>query len=997
MSTYNWFCRGRHSGRAIAAVAAASVFCLFPAAARALIVADSADDICAAADDPCVITQQVDVVDQSTLDFGTRAVVLQGAGVLNFSVGDGWVLCGSFSATSTGVSLNARGNAVGGGTAGGEVVVLSRRRCSANASLPCFEDGQCSGAGAGLCSAGSGTILVAGKILGNADSPAHLQLKAAADVQIQKLVSVAGTLATADGGGITIESTQGSVIISDKLELTSGAEGTGGDLVVLAALDVELGAIVDAKGGDFDGGAVIVTADRDVTISDDIVADSVGGAGFGGKIEVVAGRDLDIVGGGAINRLSLSTDGHQSSENYAGDGGTQSYEAGGSIHVSRYVRMDSNGAPPEGFGDSITFAAASGITIEGVVYSKAKGSAGGGGSIDVVAGGDVVVSSTALLDVSGFAGGGGDVLLESSGNLLFDGDIEAGASSAGVAGGALAQVGGDASINGTMATGGGSSVFSHGQLRVEACRVSVAGSLSNTAAAGENLLIGRENIKVLAGGRVTASGAGGTNTMRYRAASKPPVVQGTVSPSAVLVVDAALVGCPVCGNFEVDQNETCDDGAILDGDGCSAACQDEGCIAQTPGYPSTALCDDSSQCTVDACDASAHACTHSASDCSDGIACTADACSGSLCVHTPMPAQCADTNPCTQDLCSTSAGCLHAPQAGACDDGVFCNGADSCTGGTCGQHDGDPCAAGAECADYCDENLDSCSDPIGTPCTDDADVCTDDACDGAGACAHLANSAPCDDGLFCTGADVCDAGACGVHGGDPCVSGAECRRGCDESLDACLDPAGTPCADDGSSCTGDSCDGSGSCTHPPIAAACDDRDFCTTDETCQAGQCLATPVAELRVVSLKAYLRRGVDDDALVLKGALPLSALTLAPSDVDVRLLLTDAAGGSLYDATVPAGSFVNARGAGSMFHFRATSPLQAGGIVKASFKKIEAIESVRIRFKVDAVDLSQVVAQPLVSLALLLGQVPGESPCASAPDLGCAGTATRLLCKSP
>jgi hypothetical protein len=69
------------------------------------------------------------------------------------------------------------------------------------------------------------------------------------------------------------------------------------------------------------------------------------------------------------------------------------------------------------------------------------------------------------------------------------------------------------------------------------------------------------------------------------------------------------------------------------------------------------------------------------------------------------------------------------PEGAACDDGVFCNGADECQGGVCAIHPGDPCHT-TPCADHCNEDADNCFEPAGTlqcgPCQ---------ACNGAGACA----------------------------------------------------------------------------------------------------------------------------------------------------------------------------------------------------------------------------------------------------------------------
>ena len=71
-----------------------------------------------------------------------------------------------------------------------------------------------------------------------------------------------------------------------------------------------------------------------------------------------------------------------------------------------------------------------------------------------------------------------------------------------------------------------------------------------------------------------------------------------------------------------------------------------------------------------------------------------------------------------------------AADGASCDDSLFCNGVDTCSGGACTVHTGTPCLE-AEC-NTCQEDTDSCFDTSGTVCTDDGNDCTDDECDGAG-------------------------------------------------------------------------------------------------------------------------------------------------------------------------------------------------------------------------------------------------------------------------
>jgi hypothetical protein len=193
----------------------------------------------------------------------------------------------------------------------------------------------------------------------------------------------------------------------------------------------------------------------------------------------------------------------------------------------------------------------------------------------------------------------------------------------------------------------------------------------------------------------------------------------------------------------------------------------------------------------------------------------------------------------TAGSCCT-ASCTFANGA-ACSDGVFCNGADTCQDGTCSVHLGDPCAGGSECNNACDERGQTCRVAAGVPCTDDGNSCTDDQCDGAGACRHSPHDnqscpAPgiCGNGIVESPAEQCepDQGECCVSAGRP----GECQfRGpteqCGQETRKChkqflctgrspmcptdqsnfADPGG-PCLDDADpDCVLSACDGGGTC------------------------------------------------------------------------------------------------------------------------------------------------------------------------------------------
>jgi hypothetical protein len=309
---------------------------------------------------------------------------------------------------------------------------------------------------------------------------------------------------------------------------------------------------------------------------------------------------------------------------------------------------------------------------------------------------------------------------------------------------------------------------------------------------------------------------------------------------------------PVCGDGNLDAGEDCDDGNTDPGDCCAADCTfepagsacDDGLFcngveecdgAGSCNVPGTDPCDDGVGCTTDACDEGSDTCSNTPDDaaCDDGQFCNgAETCDAVSDCQPGTPVDCDDGVLCTVDSCNEGTdSCDNTPDDVLCDDGQFCNGAETCDAVLDCQPGSDPCPG-----QLCDEASDSCVDCLidgdcddeafcngaeacvagvcqaGTPVDcDDGVGCTVDACnEGTDSCDNTPDDAACDDGQFCNGVETCDA-----------VS--DCQPG-------------TPVdCDDGVGCTVDACnEGTDSCDNMPDDALCDDGQFCNGVETCDA-------------------------------------------------------------------------------------------------------------------------------------------------------------------
>lgn len=331
-------------------------------------------------------------------------------------------------------------------------------------------------------------------------------------------------------------------------------------------------------------------------------------------------------------------------------------------------------------------------------------------------------------------------------------------------------------------------------------------------------------------------------------------------------------------------------GSCLVGGGCYAAGDRDpanGCMACEPAASVTAFsprvgasCDDGIFCTdADACDATG-TCAGTSRACDDGLACTADSCNEGMarCVHTARAGFCAidglclrsgepnPTNPVCQ-MCNPATPGMWTPVEGVpCEDGSYCTVADTCSAaGTCTGLPRDCTDTQACTADACDEAADVCTHVLASGCmiggacfaagaANPADPCFE--CDPArGATTWSPRpGASCDDGLFCTGVDECDA--TGVCVGTPraCDDALSCTTdSCDEAADACVAaPTSDSCViggtcyangtiDPGNPCRACIATTSRSSWSPRTGVACDDGLFCTEVDSCDAtGACTGT-------------------------------------------------------------------------------------------------------------------------------------------------------------
>ncbi|MEE9295051.1 MAG: FG-GAP repeat protein [Phycisphaerae bacterium] len=139
-----------------------------------------------------------------------------------------------------------------------------------------------------------------------------------------------------------------------------------------------------------------------------------------------------------------------------------------------------------------------------------------------------------------------------------------------------------------------------------------------------------------------------------------------------------------------------------------------------PGTPPD--CDDGVPCTSDSCNEAMQTCNNTPTNtaCNDGRYCNGvETCHAAAGCLSGTPVNCNDDIACTADACDEFHDrCDNVPFDAACDDGVFCNGAEFCDVGSGCSAGSDPCPG-----QFCNEGTETCFDcfvdgdcPSGSSC-----------------------------------------------------------------------------------------------------------------------------------------------------------------------------------------------------------------------------------------------------------------------------------------
>lgn len=208
--------------------------------------------------------------------------------------------------------------------------------------------------------------------------------------------------------------------------------------------------------------------------------------------------------------------------------------------------------------------------------------------------------------------------------------------------------------------------------------------------------------------------------------------------------------------------------------------------------------------------------------------------------------ECSDNDACNGEETCVEGVCLIGEPI-VCDDGIFCNGTEPCLDGVCQPSVPRTCDDGIACTDDSCEGEQCVHVPNDDHCPDDGIFCNGtESCDGIFGCVSSGN--PCKVGVPCD--EVGDL--CGVcHHDEDCADDNPCTVGHACADGECVSGAPVDCSGAGSECIVASCHPAGevgNCdvlTPLPDGTDCDDGNECSSADTCESGVCHEAHIYEL--------------------------------------------------------------------------------------------------------------------------------------------------------
>ncbi len=709
-------------------------------------------------------------------------------------------------------------------------------------------------------------------------------------------------------GGELVITANGNVNLSGDIIAEGGVQGFGGTIDIAGQADVSVTGLIDISGGESGGGSLDLFSVGNMVMGT-IDMSAGGDAGDAGIGDVLALGTLNITG-------PITGNGADNGEN-CGDAGDLDMASDGDLVISSPITMLGRGLDCSGGFLSLDGAL---VTISQPIDLSASGTEGIGGDIDLTSTLNIVIAADLRVDG---ADGAGDLLISSDADLFINGDIHANGRGTFGAGASLVELDsvGALTLAGDVDASGGVQ-GSGGDISIDGCSVrqTASSTVTATAAGGLITILGSDGID-LSGAFVGELTSVPAIEIRYRAAGPAPdIIDATFNIPPALIASATFPSCNLCVNLNCDDGNVCTDDSCDPVVGCmntanTIPCDDGNACTSTDvcGFGiclglNPLDCDDSNLCTDDSCDPGS-GCQNAPNidPCDDSDACTDnDTCGGGSCAGSVI--DCADGNECTDDSCDSVLGCMNTANTAPCDDGDACTSMDTCASTLCLGTSVD-CNDGNLCTDDSCDSLSGCQNAPNTSSCDDSDACTENDICGGGTCAG--SSINCDDSNECTD-DVCTAGTCDSTPNTlPCDDGDACTVADVCSSGTCLSGAPATCGDT-NPCTIDSCDSGTGCVNDPIVGCADsDSDGIIDDEdVCTTLDWTASPTSPpnqnpVKLVFKMKNLSKPAGEQGILIKGFFNVAApaQTIEPEINGIHINLSDA-DGTIYDLNVPGGS---------------------------------------------------------------------------------------------